>query len=351
MTDARDTVPSNSPSKTLPDGECDSRVRANDDPFPTAAPTAPLPPRPCVYPPVRRPDMCEAAPVGANNSSSITHCPTDTPRGSASVTSSIGHTSITSMSSMERNKVHVVAELPAQRHSRDSKQSRASKHSWAGKRSRGCRRHSRAAELQQHARPHPQTQRIIDPEKAVSPTTPVDLTFTYDDDDDEQEEARNHHGRRRQEDHAVKILLFMSGPCLFISLINAAWAWIALLVTALAQPVRMCSRRPTFGQQLGGLLGPSLNLHLRCIYTPLPPHADEDASYHDIWLLLVHLLSPPLSLGVVFASWVLAAYWLCSGAIGDPAGQDKRDDGREAVLGLRMWWERWLRKAVRDDSL
>ena len=167
---------------------------------------------------------------------------------------------------------------------------------------------------------------------------------TYEEDDDEVDE-----GRLRQEQHALKILLFLSGPCVLLSALNTVWACIALVITALSQPIRICAKRPTFGQQLAGLLGPTLNLQLRSIYTPLPPHADEDSSYHTLMLVMVHMLSPFLSFVVMFASWTLAVYWLSSTIVGDPAGQDKRDDGKETVLGLRNWWERWLMRCIKEE--
>ena len=169
---------------------------------------------------------------------------------------------------------------------------------------------------------------------------------TYEEDDDEVDE-----GRQAQEQHVLKILFFLSGPCVLLSALNTAWACIALVVTALSQPIRICAKRPTFGQQLAGLLGPTLNLQLRSIYTPLPPHANEDSSYHTMMLVMIHMLSPFLSFVVMFASWTLAVYWLSSTIVGDPAGQDKRDDGKETVLGLRNWWERWLMRCIKEEFI
>ncbi|EME89757.1 uncharacterized protein MYCFIDRAFT_210176 [Pseudocercospora fijiensis CIRAD86] len=156
--------------------------------------------------------------------------------------------------------------------------------------------------------------------------------------------------RELQEQNAVKILLFLSGPCIGLSFLNAIWTIISLLLTTMTQPVRLCARRPTFGQQLGGLVGPALNLQLKSIYTPLPPHADEDTTYRSGMLVAVMLLSPFLSMGIMLAAWVTAVYWISSAMVGDPAGQDKRDDGRETVMALRKWWERWLVRSMREEQ-
>lgn len=166
------------------------------------------------------------------------------------------------------------------------------------------------------------------------------LSYTENDEDED--------GRRLQEKKAVQILLFLSGPCVILSALNTAWACISLVITLLTQPVRVCAKRPTFAQQLGGLLGPALNLQLRCIYTPLAPHANEDSSYHTATLLMVHICSPFLSLGMMLVAWVLGVYWVSSVVVDDPAGMDKRDDGRDTVLWLRGWWEGWLLRSVKE---
>ncbi|KAF2768601.1 hypothetical protein EJ03DRAFT_253311, partial [Teratosphaeria nubilosa] len=189
-----------------------------------------------------------------------------------------------------------------------------------------------------------------DPEKAMSHARNESQQMHYAGDSgslsDANEEGGASGGRRSQEDNAVKILFFLSGPCVLLSVLNTMWTCLSLFITVLSQPVRICARRLSFGQQLAGLLGPALNLQLRCIYTPLPPHANEDTSYHTPMLITVHMLSPFMSLGVMFMAWVLAAYWLCSAILGDPAGMDKRDDGRDTVLGIRRWWEKWLMRSI-----
>lgn len=166
---------------------------------------------------------------------------------------------------------------------------------------------------------------------------------TYSEDDDVEE------SRQLQEDNALKILLFLAGPCVLLSMLNIFWTMISLSITVMTQPVRLCARRPSFGQQLGGLVGPALNLQLKSIYTPLPPHADEDTTYKPGMLVLVMLLSPFLSMGMMLAAWVAAIYWASSAVVGDPAGMDKRDDGRETVLALRKWWDKWLVRSTGEE--
>jgi hypothetical protein len=203
----------------------------------------------------------------------------------------------------------------------------------------------------QHKKARRDPEKVMSKSRRDSPQQPQQQQFdhgdgaslAYSDDDGDD------NGRRTQEEKAVKILLFLSGPCVVLSALNTVWTLISMVITCLTQPVRLCARRPNFGQQLSGLLGPALNLHLKAIYTPLPPHANDDRSYHAMTLVMVHMLSPFISLGMMFMAWVLAVYWISSAVVGDPAGMDKRDDGRETVLGLRNWWERYLMRSVIED--
>lgn len=64
-------------------------------------------------------------------------------------------------------------------------------------------------------------------------------------------------------------------------------------------------------------------------------------------LFVVHVLSPFVSIGVAIAAWTAAVFWFYAAILGDPDGRDKHNDGKESVLGVRMWWEKWLLRAVR----
>ena len=194
-----------------------------------------------------------------------------------------------------------------------------------------------------------------DPEKATQAHDRIDshhsngcdfaTRLTYEACEDEVDE-----GRQMQEEKTIKILFFLSGPCVLLSTVNTVWACTAVLITLLSQPIRLCAKRPTVGQQLAGLLSPTLNFQLRCIYTPLPPYANEDGSYNSFMLFSGHILSPFLSFFMMFAAWTLAVYWVSSKCVGDPAGQDKRDDGKETILGLTKWWEKWLTRGVKNEQ-
>ena len=59
-------------------------------------------------------------------------------------------------------------------------------------------------------------------------------------------------------------------------------------------------------------------------------------------LVLVALLSLFYSMAIAIATWVAGVFWFYTAILGNPDGREDRDDGREAVLAVRGWWERWL---------
>ncbi|KAF2090287.1 hypothetical protein K490DRAFT_54680 [Saccharata proteae CBS 121410] len=146
------------------------------------------------------------------------------------------------------------------------------------------------------------------------------------------------------EEHALRILqqLHLSGFCCAMSFLITLWTLLALVLAALLQPLRFCSMRPDYREQVVKFLAPPLKLQLRMVYAhPL------STMYNTPLLVLVHLLSPFLAMGVALASWTAACFWIYALIIGDPGSRDGHNDGRESVLTVRSWWESWLLRALR----
>ncbi|OCK80095.1 hypothetical protein K432DRAFT_328874 [Lepidopterella palustris CBS 459.81] len=147
---------------------------------------------------------------------------------------------------------------------------------------------------------------------------------------------------RLPEKKSLKILIYLSGPCALLSFLITLWTITSLAIVAVLQPFRFCRSRPSFRNQLVAFLVPPLNLQLRLIYS-----SAYSTTYSASLMLLIHILSPVVALGVAAASWIAACFWFFSAILGDPAGQDGYNDGRATVLGVRNWWETWLSRALR----
>lgn len=72
-----------------------------------------------------------------------------------------------------------------------------------------------------------------------------------------------------------------------------------------------------------------------------------DFNQKPFTLIAVYLAAPILSLGVTFAAWISASFWIFAITMGNPDGTERGDDGKAAVLAVRNWWERYLLYAVR----
>ncbi|OJD35968.1 uncharacterized protein BKCO1_1400019 [Diplodia corticola] len=144
------------------------------------------------------------------------------------------------------------------------------------------------------------------------------------------------------EDKAFKILLHLSGFACLVSFAISLWTLFAVVIAALLQPLRFCSMRPNYREQLVDFLSPSLRLQFRLIYS-----APLSSMYNTPLLLIVCLLSPFVAIGVAIAAWISASFWIFAAIIGDPGPMDDHNDGREAVLTVRAYWESWLLRALR----
>lgn len=146
------------------------------------------------------------------------------------------------------------------------------------------------------------------------------------------------------EDKPLQLLIFLSLPCALLSFAITLWTLLAILITLLLQPLRLFSTRPSLSTQLTSLLAPPLNLQLHLIYS-----CSASTTYRPAMLVIVHLFAPFVALGVAIGAWTAACFWFFSMILGDPAGQDGHNDGKESILGVRNWWDRWLSRGLREE--
>lgn len=122
------------------------------------------------------------------------------------------------------------------------------------------------------------------------------------------------------------------------------YALLATFFLLLVHPFRLCdSRGVSLKDRLLSTLSSSTRFQLRCIYTSTNLEGRSVSS-----LLLAHMLSPFIGMGVAVAAWTVAIYWLFAAIVGDPDGTEGGDDGRATVLGLRKWWEGCLEKPLKS---
>jgi hypothetical protein len=117
---------------------------------------------------------------------------------------------------------------------------------------------------------------------------------------------------------------------------------LSVLIALLLQPFRLCTKRPSLSADLTGFLAPPLNLQLHLVYS-----FSASTNYSPAMLVVIHLFSPFVAVGVAIAAWTSAFFWFFSAILGDPAGQDSHNDGKDSILGVRNWWDRWLSRALR----
>lgn len=115
-----------------------------------------------------------------------------------------------------------------------------------------------------------------------------------------------------------------------------------VLVALFLQPFRLCTKRPSLSSQLTSFLAPPLNLQLHLVYS-----FSSSTNYSVPMMIILHLLSPVVAIGVAIGAWTAAFFWFFSAILGDPAGQDGHNDGKESLLGVRNWWDRWLSRGLR----
>ena len=108
--------------------------------------------------------------------------------------------------------------------------------------------------------------------------------------------------------------------------------------------LRLCTR-------FRRLLSPLLVFQLRLIYSSYDADDCIQIATESITMLVVvSLLSPLFAVAIALATWVAGAFWSYIAILGNPDGKEERDDGREAVLAVRGWWEKWLIRSLEAED-
>lgn len=127
---------------------------------------------------------------------------------------------------------------------------------------------------------------------------------------------------------------------------GAIYTVLAVLVLLLLLPVRLFKKDACVRDHVIRALAPFYRNHLELICAPSVEEAHTFV-FKPFTLILVNLASPILGIGVAVAAWIAGAFWGFAIIMGNPDGTERRDDGRDAVIHVRDWWEGYLLTALR----
>ncbi len=116
-------------------------------------------------------------------------------------------------------------------------------------------------------------------------------------------------------------------------------------------PLCFCLKQSPICARFRHFLSPPLVFQLALVYSSHDKNDSVRSKTSDIMVLvLVSMLSPLYAMAIAVATWVAGAFWLYTAILGNPDGREDRDDGREAVLAVRRWWEWWLIQSLKPED-
>lgn len=95
-------------------------------------------------------------------------------------------------------------------------------------------------------------------------------------------------------------------------------------------------------------LAPPPEYQLGLIFSTYETNSTTYHTGHSLAILvLVNTFAPFCAVAIAASAWVGGVFWFYTAILGNPDGKEERDDGREFVLTVRGWWERWLIQGLR----
>lgn len=130
------------------------------------------------------------------------------------------------------------------------------------------------------------------------------------------------------------------------SLFSCLLTIFTLIALVAVSPIRLCKTEWSFSLTLIRTICPVYRKHLRLLCAPSVDNA-HNFEFSTTRLILIHVVAPALSVCFAFFLWIAAVFWLFAITMGNPDGNEKRDDGRATVLMARNKWEKFLLLALR----
>ena len=137
--------------------------------------------------------------------------------------------------------------------------------------------------------------------------------------------------------------IYLSTVAPLLALPLALYTLLTATVLLLLLPLRLCI--PTYPSPncFYHFLSPPSTYQLSLIFSSYEKDSINDPRTRSIIkLILFNIVAPIYAVAIAAAAWVAAIFWSYTAILGNPDGKEERDDGREAVLSVRGWWERWL---------
>ena len=150
--------------------------------------------------------------------------------------------------------------------------------------------------------------------------------------------------------HQLKpsVQFYLSALAPLIALSIALYTLLATMLLFILTPLLLLSKQRPLSTRFSQFLAPPIRFQLRLSVFPWASDPPNGQSAGSIGLLvLVNFLAPVYAMVIMVAAWVGGIFWFYTAILGNPDGKEERDDGRDAVLVVKAWWERWLIQGLR----
>ena len=145
--------------------------------------------------------------------------------------------------------------------------------------------------------------------------------------------------------------IYLSALSPLLALPIAFYALILGISLLLLLPLCLCLNQWPICTRFRHFLSPLLVFQLGLIYSSYDLSSPVKSETSDIMvLILVSILSPLYAMAIAVATWVAGVFWFYTAILGNPDGNEDRDDGREAVLAVRGCWEKWLIRSLESQN-
>ena len=144
----------------------------------------------------------------------------------------------------------------------------------------------------------------------------------------------------------LQFYLSVLAPLLSLSI--ALYTLLAATLLILFTPLLLLSKQRPLSTRFFQFLAPPTKFQLGLSYSCYKTDSTTGQSAGSIGrLVFVNVLAPVYAVVIMAVAWVGGVFWFYTAILGNPDGKEERDDGRDAVLMVRRWWERWLIQGLR----